>query len=77
MQQPKKSTDPTANIMRAQVLYMFPVVTLIIGWRIPAGLVLYWIVTTLFGIAQQYYILRKEAREAMVQAKIDLAAKKH
>jgi YidC/Oxa1 family membrane protein insertase len=65
MQQPKKSTDATANMMRAQVLYMFPVVTLIIGLRIPSGLVLYWIVTTLFGIGQQYYILRKEAKEAL------------
>jgi YidC/Oxa1 family membrane protein insertase len=65
MQQPKASSDPTAKMMRAQVLYMFPVITLIIGLRIPAGLVLYWIVTTLFGIGQQYYIIRKEAREAL------------
>jgi YidC/Oxa1 family membrane protein insertase len=65
MQQPKRSTDATANIMRAQVLYMFPAVTLIIGLRIPAGLVLYWIATTVFGIAQQYYIIRKEAKEAL------------
>lgn len=75
MQQPKRSTDPTANMMRAQVLYMFPAVTLFIGWRLPAGLVLYWIVTTLFGIGQQYYILRKEASGALEQAEKDLAAK--
>jgi YidC/Oxa1 family membrane protein insertase len=37
MQQPKASSDPTAKMMRAQVLYMFPVITLIIGLRIPAG----------------------------------------
>jgi YidC/Oxa1 family membrane protein insertase len=68
MQQPKAPSDPTARMMRAQVLYMFPAVTLIIGLRIPAGLVLYWIVTTLFGIAQQYYIVRKEARESLQAA---------
>lgn len=72
MQQPARSSDPTANIMRAQVLYMFPVVTLIIGLRIPSGLVLYWIVTTLFGIVQQYYIVRKEAKDALIQADKDL-----
>jgi YidC/Oxa1 family membrane protein insertase len=69
MQQPKTtSTDPTANIMRLQMLYMFPLVTLVIGLRLPAGLILYWIVTTLFGIGQQYYIMRKEAREALANA---------
>ena len=72
MQQPNKPTDSTARIMRAQMLYMFPLVTLFIGLKIPAGLVLYWIVTTLFGIAQQYYIIRKEAAAAMVQAEKDL-----
>jgi YidC/Oxa1 family membrane protein insertase len=68
MQQPKKSNDATSNIMRAQVLYMFPAVTLIIGLKLPAGLILYWIVTTLFGIGQQYYIMHKEAREALEKA---------
>jgi len=69
MQQPKRSTDPTANIMRAQILYMFPVLTLIIGLKIPAGLALYWVVTTLFGMGQQYYILRREAKEGLEHAK--------
>jgi membrane protein insertase Oxa1/YidC/SpoIIIJ len=44
---------------------MFPAVTLIIGFKIPAGLVLYWIVTTLFGLGQQYYIMHKEAKEVL------------
>ncbi|HEX5429958.1 MAG TPA: YidC/Oxa1 family membrane protein insertase [Patescibacteria group bacterium] len=65
MQQPTRSKDPMANMMRTQMLYLFPAVTLFIGFRLPAGLVLYWIVTTLFGLGQQYYILRKEAREAL------------
>lgn len=70
MQQPKAgvSADPTAKIMRAQILYMFPAVTLFIGLKLPAGLVLYWIVTTFFGMGQQYYIVRKEAREALAKS---------
>jgi YidC/Oxa1 family membrane protein insertase len=64
--QPKtQSTDPTAKMLAMQTMYFFPVLTLIIGLQFPAGLALYWIVTTLFGIGQQYYILRKEAREAL------------
>ena len=60
-----KSTDQMAQMLAMQTMYFFPVLTLIIGLQFPAGLALYWIVTTLFGIGQQYYILRKEAREAL------------
>lgn len=78
------SQDVMASTMRTQTLYMLPLVTLLLGIRIalhvggktfniglglPAGLTLYWIVTTLFGLAQQYYILRKEANEALHAAK--------
>jgi YidC/Oxa1 family membrane protein insertase len=67
LSQPKvKSKDMTQQIMMQQTMYMFPIMTFILGATLlPAGLTLYWIVTTLFGIGQQYYILRKEAREAL------------
>jgi membrane protein insertase Oxa1/YidC/SpoIIIJ len=40
--------------------------TAILGATIlPSGLAVYWITTTLFGIGQQYYILRKEAQKAL------------
>src|SRR3990167_552490 len=55
--------DTMSKMMAMQTLYMFPVLTFFIGLQFPAGLTLYWIVTTLFGIGQQYYILRKEAKE--------------
>jgi YidC/Oxa1 family membrane protein insertase len=61
--------DATAKMMRWQTLYFLPAITILFGAQFPAGLTLYWIVTTLFGIAQQYYILRKEARDALAQAK--------
>src|SRR3990167_11393267 len=57
--------DTMSKMMAMQTLYMFPVLTFFIGLQFPAGLTLYWIVTTLFGIGQQYYILRKEAKEAL------------
>ena len=52
------STDPTMKAMNLQTLYVFPVLSVIIALRLPAGLPLYWIVTTLFAVAQQYYINR-------------------
>jgi YidC/Oxa1 family membrane protein insertase len=48
--------DATQKIMSAQMTYMLPVISVVIAWNFPAGLPLYWIVSTLFGIAQQYYI---------------------
>jgi YidC/Oxa1 family membrane protein insertase len=56
-------------MMRYQTLYFLPALTVVFGLQFPAGLTLYWIVTTLFGIGQQYYILRKE--EQVVEEVID------
>ena len=42
-----------------QMLYFFPVMIIIIGWNLPAGLILYWIATTAFSMFEQYYIKRK------------------
>lgn len=42
--------------LNSQMLYFFPVMIIIIGWNLPAGLVLYWITTTVFSILEQMYI---------------------
>jgi YidC/Oxa1 family membrane protein insertase len=39
-----------------QMLYFFPVIIIIIGWNLPAGLLLYWMTTTLFSIGEQTFI---------------------
>jgi YidC/Oxa1 family membrane protein insertase len=54
-----KPTDPTAKAMNIQMMYVLPVISAIVAIRLPAGLPLYWIVTTLFAIAQQYYIQKR------------------
>ena len=45
--------------MNKQMLYFFPVMIIIIGWNLPAGLVLYWLVTTIFSVLEQVYINKK------------------
>jgi YidC/Oxa1 family membrane protein insertase len=52
--------DTTTKAMQMQTTYVLPVVSMIIAIRLPAGLPLYWIVTTLFAVGQQYYILRSK-----------------
>lgn len=54
--------DATAKAMALQTTYVLPVVSVIIAIKLPAGLPLYWIVTTLFAVAQQYYIMRQKPK---------------
>lgn len=53
-----KGEDKAASLMNKQLVYMFPVVTVFIAASLPAGLALYWVVTTLFAVGQQYYIMK-------------------
>lgn len=46
--------DP--SMMNRQMLYFFPIMIIIIGWKLPAGLVLYWAVATLFSVFEQFYV---------------------
>jgi len=62
---PVEKKDPNkepefGEIMQKQMLYMGPVLTLVIGLSFPAGLLIYWFITTLFMVGQQYWILNKE-----------------
>jgi YidC/Oxa1 family membrane protein insertase len=65
---PKSSAgqDTTTRAMQMQTTYVLPVVSMIIALRLPAGLPLYWIVTTLFAVGQQYYIIRSQAKVKVV-----------
>jgi hypothetical protein len=38
------------------VFLILPLISLIYGWFLPAGLFIYWITTTIFSIVQQYLI---------------------
>ncbi len=45
-----------AMSMQKQMLFFMPIMTVFIAWRFQSGLALYWVATTVFSIAQQYYI---------------------
>ncbi|OGN05240.1 MAG: hypothetical protein A2746_01090 [Candidatus Yanofskybacteria bacterium RIFCSPHIGHO2_01_FULL_44_22] len=44
----------------SQMLYFFPIMIIIIGWNLPAGLMLYWITATAFSIFEQRYIKNRQ-----------------
>lgn len=50
------STDDTMVQVQQQMLFMFPIMTIIIGYRFPSGLVLYWFVFSAVSIVQQYLV---------------------
>lgn len=50
-------TPDQAAVVQRQTMLLFPVITIFYGGFLPAGLFLYWIVTTVFSIVQQYLIV--------------------
>ena len=50
------------GMMNKQMLYAMPVMTVVIGWSLPGGLILYWLVTNLLTILQQYVFLKPKPR---------------
>ena len=62
MPKPVKNKDGKADPMQSmtrQMTYLFPIMTVFIGRSIPAALTLYWVITTIFGIGQQWYVNKK------------------
>ena len=47
------------EIMNKQMLYFMPALTIFIGFTLPGGLSLYWLVTTLLTVLQQHYIFKE------------------
>lgn len=52
------------EMMQKQMLYFFPIFTILILWRLPAAIGLYWITTALFSIGQQYLVLKPKKENA-------------
>lgn len=52
-----KDEDIAATVNK-QMVYLIPVVTLIFGYQFPAGVTLYWFISTLFSLGQQLYFFR-------------------
>jgi YidC/Oxa1 family membrane protein insertase len=59
-QQIAKPTPQTDDEMmaatQAQMVYMFPLMSLFLAYQFPSGLVIYWLVFSLASIVQQWLI---------------------
>lgn len=52
----KQDLSDALSASQGQMVYLFPFLILFTGTLFPAGLALYWIISTIIGIIQQYYI---------------------
>jgi len=72
MLMPKMKKSPTkgdqmaqfSNMMQKQMLYFFPLFTVFILWKLPAAIGVYWAITALFSIFQQYLITKPQKQNA-------------
>ncbi len=72
-QDPKKPGGfDMQGMMSKQMIYFFPILIIFFAWSLPSGLVLYWIVTNIFMIAQQYIINKR----GVVAPKVAVSVKK-
>ncbi|MFH1429918.1 MAG: YidC/Oxa1 family membrane protein insertase [Candidatus Uhrbacteria bacterium] len=61
-------------MMNKQMLYVMPVMTVVIGATLPAGLTLYWFVTTVFQGVQQRIMFRRVTGDEKQEQTIDTGA---
>jgi len=62
---PAKDED-TMAMMNKQMLYFMPIMTVFIGFSLPAGLTLYWFLSTLFTALQQLIVFKKKAKVEVI-----------
>jgi len=53
----EENTAQMAAMMQQQILFVMPVMTGFFALGFPSGLGLYWIITTVFSIIQQYFLV--------------------
>lgn len=63
----KTKTFDFSQMFQKQMIYFFPVFTVLILLRLPSALGLYWIVSTLFSIGQQYLTIGPGFKPKKVQ----------
>lgn len=58
----KEPQERTAEIISSQMLFFFPILTVLILLRLPAAVGLYWAITSLFSIIQQSLISQNQRK---------------
>lgn len=62
--------EDMAAIMSKQMLYMMPIMTIIIGIKLPSGLVFYWLLLTIFTGFQQLLVIKNKKKKEEIKTEI-------
>jgi YidC/Oxa1 family membrane protein insertase len=57
----QKMSPAPGDPMQAKMMMLMPIVFTFIFINFPSGLVLYWLISNLVSISQQYYTMKKVA----------------
>ena len=64
-EQKKNQAPQLSDMMQKQMLYFFPIFTVFILWKLPSAIAVYWIITALFSIGQQYLVFRPRTKASL------------
>jgi len=73
---PGEQQDPTAALQR-NMMFISPLITLSIAYRLPAGAALYWIISTGFSVVQQYLVNQENLKLTGVKESIENMERVH
>lgn len=59
----KSQMEQLMGSFSTQMIYIFPIFTVIIAMKLPSALALYWVVTTLFMIIQQWLVFKNNKKD--------------
>ena len=59
--QQKLMGSADSNPQMKNMMYVFPIMMIVISYRMPSGLQLYWLTSSLIAVIQQYFIMKKGA----------------
>lgn len=57
----QKLMGTSDNPQMKNMMYMFPIMMIFISYKMPAGLQIYWLTSSIAAVVQQYFIMKKGA----------------
>lgn len=61
-----KLTTPATDASMQTMTYLFPVLVLAFGFKMPAAFTLYWVASSLFSVGERYLIIRPAPKKEAV-----------
>ena len=57
----QKLMGTSDNAQMKNMMYVFPIMMIVISYKMPSGLQIYWLTSSLIAVIQQYFIMKKGA----------------